>query len=212
MVRTFTASAAALLACALGANAGIINGDFEAGAIAPSYSAYSLDGTMFPPATYNVVSFDTIHPSWADFYDHTRGNSDGHFMIVNGTDSGAGPAWGQIVSVDPNTDYSLSAWFASLYPASVATLSMRVFAPERGNAPLAAVDFVAPSDLQVWAEQTLSFNSGGLSSVVVEIWDTNQVFSGNDYAIDDVSLTAVPTPGAAMVAGVAGLVGLRRRR
>lgn len=213
-MKSLALSAVALLSIVGSSNAGIINGDFESGpGIAPSTSSYSLDGTMFPPATYNVVSFDTIHPSWVDFNDHTIGTPNGHFMIVNGTDAGSGPAWKQTVSVTPFTEYNLSAWFASLYPASVAGLSMRVFgAFERGNAPLASVDFVAPSDLAVWVEQTLSFNSTDLLAVSVEIWDTNQAFSGNDYAIDDISLTQVPAPGAAAMLGLLGVAGVRRRR
>jgi MYXO-CTERM domain-containing protein len=213
-MKTLALSAIALLTVVGAANAGIINGDFEAGnGIAPSTSNYTLDDTMYPPATWNVVSFDTIHPAWVDFFDHTRGNSDGHFMIVNGTDSGFGPAWGQTVSVSPGTEYNLSAWFASLYPASVAGLSLRVFpAVDRGFEPLAGVDFVAPSDLGVWAEQTLAFNSGIYSAVTVEIWDINQAFSGNDYAIDDIALREVPAPGAVAMMGLVGVAGIRRRR
>ncbi|MFM9958944.1 MAG: hypothetical protein ACKVZJ_12805 [Phycisphaerales bacterium] len=213
-MKSLALSAVALLSIVGTSSAAIINGDFESGpGIAPSTSSYSLDGSMLPPATYNVVSFDTIHPAWVDFFDHTIGTELGHYMIVNGTDSGAGPAWSQSVSVTPGTEYSLSAWFASLFPASVAGLSMRVFpAVDRGFNPIASVDFVAPSDLAVWAEQTLAFNSGNFSSVTVEIWDINQAFSGNDYAIDDVSLTQVPAPGAAAMLGLLGVAGVRRRR
>lgn len=212
-MKTFAITAAGLLACTAAANAAVINGDFETGDISPAVSAYTLDGTMFPPATYNVVGFDTIHPSWVDFFDHTRGNSDGHFMIVNGTDSGAGPVWAQVISVTPGTSYEMSAWFASLFPAAVASLSLRVYGlVERGDSPIAALDFIAPSDLGVWAQQTLAFDAGQLSAVRVEIWDTNAAFSGNDYAIDDIAVSAVPAPGAAAMLGLAGITGVRRRR
>lgn len=53
-----------------------------------------------------------------------------------------------------------------------------------------------------WANDTI---------LVIRFWDNNH--SGNDHAfgIDDVSFTAVPTPGAAVLLGLAGLRRSRRR-
>lgn len=197
-------------------NAQIVpNGDFETGGIAPAISNYALDNTMWPESTYNVVTHDTIHPLWVDFFDHTRGNSDGHFMIVNGTASGGGPAWAEEVNVDPDSDYALSAWFASLYPTAIASLSMRVYGVvgERGDTLLGSSDFFAPENLATWEERAFAFNSSGFSTVWIELWDTNQAAGGNDYAVDDIALTPrVPAPGFASLAGAAGLMLSRRRR
>jgi hypothetical protein len=184
----------------------VVNGDFQTGSLAPSTSTYAQSGTMIPPATWNIVSFDTLHPQWSDFYDHTYGDDRGWYMIVNGTDQGLGPAWAQTVTVTANTDYILSGWFATLIQLAPASLEFRV------NGVTISPAFSAPANAAVWEQRSVTFNSGNLTSLSVEIWDTNQVFSGNDYAIDDISLEAVPAPGSIALAGAAGLVMMRRRR
>jgi len=195
-------AAAVLVTIATGANAAIVNGDFEAGDTGFTSSYGTNDITL--PAQYLVVQNDTVHPAWTDFADHTFGDGSGRFMVVNGTDSGAGPAWAQVVAVTPNTQYTLSAWFASVFPDAPANAEFRV------DGVLVAPAFVAPLPPGVWAQNSVTFNSGAAASLSLEIWDTNQVFSGNDYAIDDITL--VPAPGAAALLGLGTLVGLRRRR
>lgn len=195
---------------AASASAQVVNGDFQTGVLSPSTTSYTQDATMLPPATWNLVAFDTIHPSWVDFADHTTGDSEeGWYMIVNGTDGGLGPAWAQLVELLPNTDYVLSAWFASLFPVSPASLQFRVIGD--GTEDISAT-FQAPTDTAVWGERTFSFNSGGNAFVSLQIWDVNDQFTGNDYAIDDISLAVVPTPGSAALMGVGGLLLARRRR
>lgn len=192
--------------CAFASANQVVNGDFQTGALGPSTSTYTQDGTMYPPATWNIVSYDTLHTSWQDFYDHTYGDERGYYMIVNGTDQGLGPAWAQTVSVTANTDYNLSGWFATLIQLAPASLEFRV------NGVTISPIFSAPNAAATWEQHSVSFNSGNNTSLSVEIWDTNQVFSGNDYAIDDISLTAVPAPGALALAGLGGLAFSRRRR
>lgn len=192
----------------------VVNGDFQTGALAPSTTSYTLDNSMIPPATWNIVSFDTLHPSWVDLADHTTGDAQaGRYMIVNGTDAGLGPAWAQVVSVTPNTDYTLSAWFASLFPQSPASLQFQISGVSDGEFDLAASPiFSAPVATGTWAQSSFVFNSGSTTSVRIQIWDVNQAFTGNDYAIDDISLQVVPAPGAAALLGIGGLVASRRRR
>lgn len=198
---------AAMAACAGAASANLVtNGDFQTGTLGPSTSAYTLDAGMYPPATWNIVSYDTLHGSWVDFYDHTYGDERGWYMIVNGTDQGLGPAWAQTVNVTANTDYNLSAWFATLIQLAPASLEFRV------NGVTIAPTFSAPNAAGVWQQNSVLFNSGNNTSLSIEIWDTNQVFSGNDYAIDDISLEAVPSPGSLALAGLSGLMMMRRRR
>lgn len=212
-----TATSAALLALAASAVANpIVNGNFETGTIGPSTTAYAIDGSMFPPETYNIVSFDTIHPSWVDFFDHTLGNADGHYMIINGSDSGVGPSWAQTVAVTPGTDYDLSAWFASLFPASVANLEWRIIGDQSN---ITSPQFMAPLSvgdggpgLGVWVQHVFSFNSGANTSISIQLWDISGIYQGNDYALDDISLCVVPSPTAAGLLGLAGLSAARRRR
>jgi hypothetical protein len=176
----------------------VLNGDFQTGALAPSTTAYSMSGDMIPPATWNIVTFDTLHPQWDDFYDHTHGDGDGFYMILNGTDSGAGPAWSQTVSVTPNSFYKFSGWFATLFNQSPASIEYRVF---DGATPVATSAFFTPGNTGDWEIHNTIFNSGSATSLSIEIWDTNLQFGGNDYAIDDISLVpAVPEPATAAMA------------
>lgn len=183
--------------------ADVVNGDFETGSLGPSTSAYGTND-IYAPAQYLIVSYDTVHTSWVDFYDHTYGTSDGHYMIVNGTTTGTGPTWAQTVSVTPNTQYTLSAWFASLIGNDIANVEFRV------NGFVVTPAFSAPNATGVWEQRSVTFNSGASTSISVEIWDSSQLYSGNDYAIDDIHLT--PTPGAAALMVVGGLASARRRR
>ncbi|MBX3385240.1 MAG: PEP-CTERM sorting domain-containing protein [Phycisphaeraceae bacterium] len=223
-----SAALACALACGSVASATnlIVNGDFQTGSLGPSTSSYAnlpfpgdadppID-SIYDPTTYAIVTFDTIHESWADFYDHTFGDQRGFYMIVNGADDGTGPAWAQTVALAPNTEYDLSAWFASLNAISVASLEFRIIG---NDSTIISPQFFAPMDIPdggpgigVWEMRTLIFNSGANTSASIEIWDTNGIFFGNDYAIDDISLTVVPAPGSLALTGLALGAALRRRR
>jgi hypothetical protein len=213
-MKTLALTTLVIAACTGSAHAALIaNGTFENGTIAPATSAYPTDPTMWPEGRYNVTNFDTLHPLWVDFYDHTSGNGESGFMIVNGTTEGNGPSWTDTVQVNPGTEFELSAWLASLYPTAIATVSLRVIGlgDETGGV-IAQSDVTAPTDLATWEQRTMSFNSGNFSAIRIEVWDTNQIAGGNDYAIDDIALNAVPTPGATALASMGLLLGARRRR
>lgn len=206
-MRHALAAAFALSAFAGLASANIvINGDFQTGNLGPSTTTYALSDTMWPETTWNIVSYDTIHSLWSDFHDHTYGDERGFFMVVNGSTPANGPAWAQTVAVEPGTDYTLSGWFASVFPGAPSAVEFRV------DGQLVQPNFNLTSAVGVWEEHGVNFNSGERSSISIEIWDTSGIASGNDYAIDDISLTAVPAPGALALVGVSGLIAGRRKR
>lgn len=167
----------------------IVNGDFQTGALVPSTSAYTQSADMLPAQTWAITSFDTLNPSWTDFRDHTTGDASGYFMVVNGSATGGGPSWSQEIVVLPNTHYSLSGWFASVNAAAPAALEFRV-----RDAPgvIATYAFQLPNTAAVWTNMTCQFNSGSASVLTVEVWDTTALAYGNDYAIDDLSVTVLP--------------------
>ena len=218
---------AGLSAPAMAANL-FSNGDFQMGSLGPasssSFSHQNAAGSaslpvdsIYDEGTYTIVSYDTIHGNWVDFFDHTVGDRSGKYMIVNGSDDGSGPAWMQTVSVAPNTDYVLSGWFASLHASAVANLEWNLV----GDASSAvSPEFLAPKGsgqggpgLGVWVERTFAFNSGANTSIQFQLWDTSGIASGNDYAVDDLSLVAqVPAPASMATVALAGLMGIRRRR
>lgn len=75
--------------------------------------------------------------------------------------------------------------------------------PLDGNAAANRVSVTDTVSGLNWANNTV---------LVIRFWDNND--SGNDaaLAIDDVSFTAVPSPGAIALLGVAGMIGSRRRK
>jgi hypothetical protein len=166
-----------------------VNGDFQSGSLAPSTSAYTQSSTMGPAATWNIVAYDTIHPAWVDFYDHTIGNSNGRFMVVNGTTTGGGPSWAQAVTLSPNTYYQFTIWLASLYPPGPpASLEFRV---KNGAATLASAYTLAPGPVGQWFYRNMTFYTGAATSLSFQIWDVTDASSGNDYALDDLSLAPI---------------------
>jgi len=74
----------------------------------------------------------------------------------------------------------------------------------------------------IWREFTASWTAASTGAIDVELLELSTGFAGNDYALDDISLTyteqgsvpAVPLPAAGwlLIGGIAGLVGLGRRR
>lgn len=167
----------------------IINGDFQSGTLVPATSAYAESLTMSPPQTWAVTSFDTLNASWMDFFDHTAGDASGRFMVVNGSTSGGGPAWSQEISVNPDTRYLMKGWFASVNAAAPASLELRVLNSE---GVIATHVFQLSVAAGVWNSEGFSFDSGSASTVTVQVWDKTNEFFGNDYAIDDLSVTVVP--------------------
>jgi hypothetical protein len=140
---------------------------------------------MWQEGSWNVVSYDTLHPFWADFFDHTFGDRRGWYLVVNGSTSPAGSVWSQTVEVTPGTEYRLGAWFASVYPTSPAWIEFRIDGIRVGDI------FSLAAATGVWSEHSVSFSSQCRTSITVEIWDTSGLAQGNDYAVDDVSLIEV---------------------
>ena len=207
---TWCVGALAMVLASTGRAELLVNGDFQSGVLTPSTSAYSGTGSVWNPETWAIVSYDTLHGAWVDFYDHTTGDASGRFMVVNGSDSGVGPTWAQQVAVSPEADYTMSGWFALCYSADVSLL-MQV---ADGTAVIASTSFSVVQPAAVWQQVSFTFYNGSASSLSVEIWDTNRQFGGNDYAIDDLSLTAVPEPSALALLGVdaVGLLAYARRK
>ncbi len=189
----------------------IVNGDFQAGntGFISGFTYQTTGGSpgMYDEGTYSIVSYNTLHSSWGNFYDHSYGDGRGLFMIVNGAtdNTSAGPAWGQNVAVLPGTTYTLSAWFASLYSGAPSAVEFHV------DGALVTPSAQLSSTVGLWEQHSVTFTTGpSQTSVLLQIWDTSGIANGNDYGIDDITLT--PTPGAAALMGVGMLASARRRR
>lgn len=144
-----------------------------------------------------------------------------NWVMEQWRDGGNNPAVSQSMIVDYKistqaTTSSLSEGLNYLTDAayvtgfsSLVTATSPIFTNTSGGAALdgnLAANRVAYSN----AVNNLTWANNAI--LVIRFWDNNH--SGNDhaFAIDDVTFTAVPAPGAAALIGVAGLITTRRRK
>jgi hypothetical protein len=195
----------------------VLNADFSLGfngfTSGYGYLAYPSapsPGLMYPEGMFTVgVNPAYVHDRWAVLGDHTTG--DGLMMIVNGNRAPEMLVWSTTVEVSPNTTYDFSAWAASIYPLSPSNLAFSI------NGTLLDAPVLLPSSTGDWRRFTADWYSGNSTSAVLSLINRNTEWNGNDFALDDIALTAVeqpdpretvPEPGSTMLLLSSGLVGL----
>lgn len=196
--------AGAVMSASAVASASITNPDFEFGnsGFDSSYTYTAVD--CWPETTYSVVtSPSAVHGLWYSFGDHTTGS--GNMMVVNGNTSGNVTVWEQTVSVIPGMQYEFAGWFANVYHQAPSSLSLMADG-------VSILDFTVDPDVGEWNRFAGFFNAGAATSIVLSIVDSNFEHTGNDFAIDDLSLAQVPAPGAVALAGLGMMMNIRRRR
>jgi len=215
---TFVLPFVAAVAIASGSHASsvnlIVNGDFEAGDTGFS-TGLSVDNTFLDAGEYSVLTnAQTVNGAFDNEGDHTTGS--GNMMAINGTTSSGTLAWGQTVNVVSGTEYDLSFWVMSLFGSGSTQLGISFDGTSVGS-----VDNVGTGS-GVWREFTASWTATSTGAIDLELLELSTGFGGNDYALDDISLTftdagdpsAVPLPAAGwlLIGGLAGLFGLGRKR
>ena len=179
----------------------ISNGDFEAGllGIVTNYT-YNGSHSPFSPnwikeQEYTVYTNpNLVHQYWVSYGDHTTGT--GNMMIVNAATAADQTVWEQTVTVTPDTDYIFTYWLSSSYHTNLAQLECSFNGSAVGTA-------TAPSTTGVWDEVSYNWNSGASTSTTIRLVDLTRAYSGDDFAIDDISL--VPEPGTILLLGLGGL-------
>jgi hypothetical protein len=141
--------------------------------------------------------------------DHTTGTGDA--LFVNGSTNATQVFWRQTVSLTPMTDYTFGIW-GTLWFGGPSVQALKLDGVQVGS-------FTIDGVRDAWSQDTLTFTTGaGPIGGVLELVNLSTGFSGNDFAVDDLTLTGattpVPTPlsAALMISGLGGLVGLRRIR
>lgn len=201
----------------------IVNGDFSSGnsSFNSGYVFDPANGTVHTePGQYSV----TMNPGtqftngYNSYTDHT-GDAAGLMLLVDGYAPGTN-AWSQSVSVSPATTYTFTGWVASADNENLATLGLFVNGAQVGSS------VAAPSNAGVWTEWQQTITTGPSDSTItlsIQDLNTNYFTAGNDFTLDDLSLTAastpptsgVPEPATFASAGLAALCGwlfLRRTR
>ena len=189
----------------------IINGGFET-AGAPGYATFNSDySTGVDAHAENTVNIGSnpisLHGSWDSFAPYAGSE----MLIVNGGANVNSTVWSQTLALSAGT-YNFSALASSVYSGNPATL--------RAVATIGGIDYTLGTDLLL-TSATNAWNTFGGSmtvltagNVTLKLQDRNAVASGNDFAVDNISLTsAVPEPEtyAMLLAGL-GLVGFMSRR
>ena len=219
----FLLLAAALLAAAPSAAANlVVNGNFSAGNTgftSPSYTyvAPGNYGGAIGEALYAVDTdaFNT-HFAWQSFADHT-GDQAGLYMIVNGSGQSS-VVWQQSVSVTANTAYNFSAFAANIccnagFSQVTVNPSMLSLQANDGTGFVTLGSFTL-SGVGTWLPTAGVYNNLNNTALTLRIINTNTQLEGNDFALDDISFSAVvpePASWAMLVVGF-GIVGASMRR
>ncbi len=159
------------------------NGFFTAGNIG-FQSDYTYNPvSVYVEGTYAVTTNPHIvHPDFSNCGDHTTGT--GKMMVVNGAPIANQKVWHETLPVTPNTDYHYSGWFTSVFWDNPAVLNLSI-----NGSSIAQVNLTNATCL--WQNFYALWNSGNNTSIDLQIVNQNTTMSGNDFAIDDISLFKV---------------------
>ncbi|MBS0362990.1 MAG: PEP-CTERM sorting domain-containing protein [Proteobacteria bacterium] len=219
------AAAGFAIAGAASATELLTNGNFDQGATG-FYSDYAYSppngqgNNLWPEGTYDVTTNPNLdHPLFANLSDHTGGGSGGFMMVINGSSQADSIIWsegdiggGQALIGAANTAYTFSFWVASVYPSSPADLQLWVNGAKVDGATFQANG--GQPGLNGWENFTYSGVTGANGLQSISLSNLNLEPSGNDFALDDMSLqgVAVPEPAswALMIMGLGGLGAMLR--
>jgi hypothetical protein len=196
-------SIAALVLCTcvfrvVAAHAGNIiqNGDFSLGNtnfnsdyiyIPYDYADSNLTATV-KNGHYTVAPY--VPPSFSDWLPfHTVSGGNSQMLVVDGsTNPSTTVVWSQSVPVAANTTYSISFYLAEIGLTNIlATNAVYLGGSLIGIA-------AAPSTQDVWQQFSFTWNSGFNTNVLLAFEDLDMQNHYNDFAIDNISMSAVPPP------------------
>lgn len=168
----------------------VSNGDFSMGN--QSFDTDYVEYFKFnnKEGEYGVeASSKLFNPNFASFGDHTTGT--GQMLLINGATTAGKFVWYQdFISLQANVDYEISYWARTAFAQSPAVLQLYL------NLNLYGEAFTLPETTDEWRQYNILYNPGPVGrNISLAFKDTNTDANGNDFALDDISIVAVPEPG-----------------
>jgi hypothetical protein len=114
--------------------------------------------------------------------------------VVNGSATAGVTVREQSVAVTPGADYTLSYWISSWHNNVPAQLESFINGVSLGTD-------IGPLTIGQWVQVSHVWNAGANSLATIRFVDNELAYSGNDFAIDDISFTgpSIPAPGAILL-------------
>lgn len=173
----------------------VVNGDFESGntGFTSGYNAPTVPppgnccGLLSDAGNYAVTTNPhNVHSNFVNCADVTT-TGPGNMLVVNGSNTPNTTVWSQTITIDPNTNYSFSAWVTSVENTNLSNVSSLQFFI---NGVQVGPIFSPSLNGCDWQQFVQAWNSGSNTSATISI--IAQVSSGNnDFAIDNITFNTV---------------------
>lgn len=151
---------------------------------------YNFENFGVQPGNYTIVNYFDFYSSWHVVpEDHTPGDTDGYFMVIDGLGSSGAFYSVQINNLLPNTDYAFSGWALNMdLPQFQSNLTFVFMICDLNGNELAntTTSAIPATDMPIWTNHQLSFNSGTNTSVILKVFFTATGY--DDFAFDDFQL------------------------
>ena len=189
----------------------LVNGDFESGSVVGFFSNGAGYTRITPPFSGSTNAGNwalTTNPqllntsSFVSTGDHTSGT--GFMMVIDGNTTGgqqnfweAGNAGGGVCGLSIGSTYTFSYWIRSVYGPVSGNPTPAILGVDILNAntvTLVSGSLTAPPTANGWQQVVFTFRPNG-SCVNIKLFNNNTNFDGNDFAIDDMSVTAIANNG-----------------
>ena len=161
--------------------------DFEDGNTGFSSNYYYSSNSISSSGYYGIIS--DAHQDYFAFegHDHTTGS--GYFMVCNGSTNSNQIVWEKTVPVTPNTDYEFSMHHLNVCSNCNTVNEQAVFQIVINGINVGST-FSTLTNRQ-WQRNSVVWNSGDNTTATIRIKDLNVLSVGNDFGLDDISLTPI---------------------
>jgi gliding motility-associated-like protein len=169
----------------------VFNGDFSIGNIGftTNYIQVANPNPFGVQGAYDIVSnSNSWFVGFTSCTDHTSGS--GNMLVADGSanNSGNDSVWCNQIPIDvtPGTDYIFEYYIQTVASGTPAQMEVII------NGVSLGLPTNAPALTCLWAQRTYTWNSGTSTTANICIYDREVAGSGNDFALDDISLKEAP--------------------